>query len=146
MKRQLWLKSCRGDENHKKTYGSAFVAPSPNPKTLLPRRSSSKLFGNYSEDKQNLLDDIIWHWFILIIKIVKKCDLHKFAQPKPIFLDICLEKQEAFNPLDNLEMFVRSHFKLWLILGWLKNQTNIGETCGTYHVIVKVRIYSHISR
>ena len=27
MKRQLWLKSCRGDENHKKTYGSAFVAP-----------------------------------------------------------------------------------------------------------------------
>ena len=27
MKRQLWLKSCRGDDNHKKTYGSAFVAP-----------------------------------------------------------------------------------------------------------------------
>jgi len=49
---------------------------------------------------------------LYIIKIVKKCDLHKFAQPKPIFLDICLEKQEAFNPLDNLEMFVRSHFKL----------------------------------
>ena len=27
MKRQLWLKSCRADDNHKKTYGSAFVAP-----------------------------------------------------------------------------------------------------------------------
>lgn len=59
MKRQLWLKSCRGDENHKKTYGSAFVAPSPNPKTMLPRRSSSKLFFKSSEDTQNLLDDMI---------------------------------------------------------------------------------------
>ena len=59
MKRQLWLKSCRGDENHQKTYGSAFVAPCPNPKTLLPRKSSSKLFGHTSEDTQNLLDDMI---------------------------------------------------------------------------------------
>ena len=59
MKRQLWLKSCRGDENHKKTYGSAFVAPTPNPKILLPQRSSSKLFGKSSDDTQNLLDDMI---------------------------------------------------------------------------------------
>jgi len=59
MKRQLWLKSCRGDDNHKKTYGSAFVAPSPNPKNMLPRRSSSKLFFKSSEDTQNLLDDMI---------------------------------------------------------------------------------------
>jgi len=59
MKRQLWLKSCRADDNHKKTYGSAFVAPSPNPKTMLPRRSSSKLFFKSSEDTQNLLDDMI---------------------------------------------------------------------------------------
>ena len=60
MKRQLWLKSCRGDENHKKTYGSAFVAPTPNPKILLTQRSSSKLFGKSSDDTQNLLDEMIW--------------------------------------------------------------------------------------
>ena len=59
MKRQLWLKSCRaGEDSSRKTYGSAFVAPSPNPKTLL-HRSSSKLFGTASEDTQNLLDDMI---------------------------------------------------------------------------------------
>ena len=70
MKRQLWLQSCRaGDsENPRKTYGSAFVAPLANPSPpaarsngkLLPRRSSSKLFGVPSEDTQNLLDDMIW--------------------------------------------------------------------------------------
>ena len=57
MKRQLWLKSCRaGDTSeNKKTYGSAFVAPGP----LIPRKSSSKLFGAASDDTKNLLDEMI---------------------------------------------------------------------------------------
>jgi len=53
MKKQLWLKSCRGNDNHRKTYGSAFVAPHP----LLARKSSSK-FGSITEDTTNLLDDV----------------------------------------------------------------------------------------
>ena len=53
MKRQLWLKSCRGNDNHKKTYGSAFVAPNP----FLARKSLSK-FGNVTEDTTTLLDGV----------------------------------------------------------------------------------------
>ena len=70
MKRQLWLQSCRAGDSENprnKTYGSAFVAPLANPSPpatrsngkLLPRRSSSKLFGVPSEDTQNLLDEMI---------------------------------------------------------------------------------------
>ena len=53
MKKQLWLKSCRGNDNHRKTYGSAFVAPRP----VLSRASSCK-FGNLTEDTTSLLDDV----------------------------------------------------------------------------------------
>ena len=53
MKKQLWLKSCRGNDNHRKTYGSAFVAPHP----LLARKVSIKLIdlSIYWAEESNIL-------------------------------------------------------------------------------------------